>query len=71
MGTDPELETERLRLRRWRSGDREPFAALNADPEVARYLPGPLTRAQSDRLVERIEGTSSVTASASGWWKPA
>ncbi len=52
---DLELETERLKLRRWRPGDREPFAALNADPEVAEYLAGPLTRAQSDELVERIE----------------
>jgi hypothetical protein len=27
-----ELRTERLVLRRWRDDDREPFAALNADP---------------------------------------
>jgi hypothetical protein len=26
-----EFETERLRLRQWVPGDREPFAALNAD----------------------------------------
>jgi len=30
----PELRTERLLLRRWRHDDREPFAALNADPVV-------------------------------------
>ncbi len=42
-------------LRRWRPDDREPFAALNADPEVNEYLTGPLRRAQSDELVERIE----------------
>ena len=30
------LETERLILRRWQPRDREPFAALNADPEVMR-----------------------------------
>ena len=29
-----ELRTERLILRRWRDEDREPFAALTADPEV-------------------------------------
>lgn len=51
------LETERLILRRWEDRDREQFAALNADPEVMRYLgPGiPLTREESDGLVDRIE----------------
>ena len=29
-----ELRTERLRLRRWRKSDFEPFAAINADPRV-------------------------------------
>ncbi|MQA81166.1 MAG: GNAT family N-acetyltransferase [Streptosporangiales bacterium] len=42
-------------LRAWRDADREPFAALNADPEVTEYLAGALTRAQSDDLVDRIE----------------
>jgi RimJ/RimL family protein N-acetyltransferase len=31
-----ELGTARLLLRRWRPGDRAPFAALNADPAVMR-----------------------------------
>lgn len=51
----PELQADRLVLRRWRDADREPFAALNADPEVMRYFPSPLTRAQSDALVDAIE----------------
>lgn len=57
MGGEPpaELRTDRLRLRRWRSGDRAPFAALNADPRVTEFLPGPLSRAASDALAERIE----------------
>ncbi len=50
-----ELRTPRLRLRRWLPGDRDAFAAINADPEVMRYLPGPLTREQSDAMVDRIE----------------
>jgi RimJ/RimL family protein N-acetyltransferase len=33
-----ELRTERLLLRRWRQSDVEPMGAINADPEVARYL---------------------------------
>ena len=36
----PTLETERLRLRAFRKGDLEEYAALNADPEVLRYLNG-------------------------------
>jgi ribosomal-protein-alanine N-acetyltransferase len=49
------LSTERLRLRHWRPADREPFAALNADPEVMAYFPDRLTREQSDRVAARIE----------------
>ena len=33
------LETERLTLRRWRDDDREPFAAMCADPRVMEFLP--------------------------------
>lgn len=50
-----ELQTDRLRLRRWLPADRAPFALLNADPRVTAYLPGPLSRAESDALVARIE----------------
>jgi len=42
-------------MRRWREDDREPFAAMNADPEVMQYFPAPLDRAASDALVDRIE----------------
>ncbi len=49
------IETDRLILRRWDEADRAPFAALNADPRVMRYFPAPLTRAESDAMVDRIE----------------
>ncbi len=53
--TVPELRTERLLLRRWRAGDRAPFAALNADAEVMRHFPRTMTREASDRLAGLIE----------------
>ncbi len=49
------LRTERLLLRPWRDSDREPFARLNADPVVMEHFPAPLTRAESDAFVERVE----------------
>jgi RimJ/RimL family protein N-acetyltransferase len=50
-----ELHTPRLLMRRWRAEDRAPFAALNADPVVMEQFPSPLTAAESDALVDRIE----------------
>jgi RimJ/RimL family protein N-acetyltransferase len=50
-----EIHTDRLLLRRWRDSDRDPFAALTADPVVTEYLLGPVTRDRSDAFVERIE----------------
>lgn len=50
-----EVETERLRLRQWRRADREPFAALNADPRVMAFFPSVLTRAESDALADRCQ----------------
>ncbi len=49
-----ELTTERLLLRPWRESDLEPFAALNADPEVMRFFPRSLDREQSDAMARRL-----------------
>jgi ribosomal-protein-alanine N-acetyltransferase len=50
------LHTDRLILRRWRDGDRAPFAALNADPAVMEHFPARLSRAESDALIDRADG---------------
>jgi RimJ/RimL family protein N-acetyltransferase len=55
MSVPPEIRTERLRLRPWLPADREPFAALNADPRVMEYFRGQLTRVESDTLAAGIE----------------
>lgn len=47
-----EFDTARLRLRAWREADREPFAALNADPAVMAHFPALQSRAQSDASID-------------------
>lgn len=44
------VTTPRLLLRTFRRDDLPRYAALNADPEVARHLGGPLTREVSDSI---------------------
>lgn len=55
MNPVPVLLTARLRLDRWRPADRAAFAAMNADPAVMAHFPAPLSREDSDALLERIE----------------
>jgi RimJ/RimL family protein N-acetyltransferase len=50
-----EIRTARLLMRRWRDTDREPYAAMGADPEVMRYFPATLDRAASDSSINRME----------------
>ena len=54
MGAPISLRTDRLLLRPWTDEDREPYAALNADPEVMEHFPAPLTREESDAAVDRF-----------------
>jgi RimJ/RimL family protein N-acetyltransferase len=50
------LTTPRLRLRTFRPDDLPLYAALNADPEVVRFLGGPLSRDESDAIAEYAQG---------------
>jgi RimJ/RimL family protein N-acetyltransferase len=61
-----ELSTSRLRLRQWRESDLEPFAALNADPQVMEFMPARLSRSESDALARRSE--SEIAAQGFGFW---
>ena len=50
------METERLVLRRWHDRDREPYAALSADPAVMDWLGGKLfTREQTDAQIDSLQ----------------
>ena len=60
------LTTERLVLRDWCEADLAPFAALNADPEVMRHFPAPLSRAESDALAARVR--EALAAQGWGLW---
>jgi RimJ/RimL family protein N-acetyltransferase len=46
-----EIGTERLIMRGWRESDLAPWVAMNADPEVRRYLGPPLTPGQAEAWV--------------------
>lgn len=49
------LETPRLLLRPWKDSDLDPFAALNADPDVMEFFPKLMTREETSAMVERIK----------------
>jgi RimJ/RimL family protein N-acetyltransferase len=49
-----ELETSRLLLRLWRKEDLDAYARICADPEVTRYVSGPLSRQESEEQVSRF-----------------
>jgi RimJ/RimL family protein N-acetyltransferase len=66
MSESPEYPTQRLRLRQWTATDREPFAALNADPRVMEFFPATLSREQSDAVAARIE--SNIAGRGFGLW---
>jgi len=51
------LRTERLILRRWRDSDCQPFAEMNADPQVMEFFPNTLTREESDTMIGKMESS--------------
>ena len=57
---------EELTLRQWRDADLEPFAEMNADPEVMRFFPSPMTRVESAASFERMQ--RSIDERGWGQW---
>jgi RimJ/RimL family protein N-acetyltransferase len=66
MDSIPTLTTERLILRPWREEDRVEFASMSADPRVMEFMPGLLTRTQSDAVMERVR--EHWRKHDCGWW---
>ena len=58
-----ELVTARLRLRQWRESDREPFAAMNADPAVMEFFPALQSRQSSNASIDLWQSQFS----SQGW----
>jgi len=60
------IRTERLVLRDWRESDREPWAAMNADPRVREFFPSVLSREESDAAFDRF--SSALAERGWGLW---
>ena len=55
MARGPQIQTQRLNLRRWRKTDLKAFAAVNADPEVMEHFPRVMTEADTARAIAVFE----------------
>ena len=66
MNTIYGIETARIRLRQWCSDDYPQFARMNADPDVMRYFPKLLSRAESDALSSKFEHL--IASKGWGFW---
>lgn len=60
------IETQRLILRAWQDRDIQPFAQMNADPQVMKYFPATLDSEKSLHLYQRV--TSLMDSQGWGWW---
>ena len=60
------IQTKRLILRPWHESDLEPFAIMNADPEVMKYFPSLLSKQESDNLALRIQ--EKIAKNKYGFW---
>jgi RimJ/RimL family protein N-acetyltransferase len=61
-----EIRTERLILRGWRESDLAPWAAMNADPEVRRFLGPVLTAEQASAWV--LDFQDDIDRDGYGFW---
>jgi RimJ/RimL family protein N-acetyltransferase len=60
------MPSETVRLRQWKEDDLDPFAEMNADPEVIRYFVKKLTRAESRAALARFR--SAIDKHGWGRW---
>lgn len=60
MAAPPSIATSRLILRPFRPNDLAPYAKMNADPDVMRYLGGPIS---TDETARQMQAANSSWAS--------
>ncbi|MCB0411830.1 MAG: GNAT family N-acetyltransferase, partial [Bdellovibrionales bacterium] len=60
------FESERLLFRQWQELDRDVFYELNSDSTVMKFFPKPLTRDESDDLIDRT--IDIISKSGWGWF---
>ena len=60
------LLTPRLELRQWLDSDYQPFASLNADPQVMEYFPEALNSDQSNELMDKLR--DQIATRGWGFW---
>jgi RimJ/RimL family protein N-acetyltransferase len=61
-----EYQTPRLLLRQWKDSDREPFSEMSSDSRVMEHFPNPLSRSESDAVVDKI--ISLIKERGWGFW---
>jgi len=61
-----QLETQRLKLRQWQESDYPIFAEMNSDPEVMKYYPSLMTKTESDKMANKIQGL--ISKRGWGFW---
>ncbi len=61
-----ELRTPRVLLRQWKDSDIDAWATMNADPQVRRFFPAVLSRAEAQAEADRIR--SGIAQRGWGMW---
>lgn len=60
------VESQRLYLRQWQASDFAIFAAMNADADVMRYFPNPLSATVSDKIAKKCQ--TLIEQNGWGFW---
>lgn len=60
------LQSSSFKLRQWRDDDLDAFAEMNADADVMRYMPAPLTRDEAAATLARLR--SGIAERGWGLW---
>lgn len=60
------FQTDRLGFRQWQDTDTEPFAHMNADPEVMEFFPATLSQGEAAAFITRVR--TFIDGNGFGLW---